>query len=1112
MRQSVSAIVASTCLLSVAWGQTTIIDTDFSEYADGNLAGQSPWISVPGLNSNPFNVTGGEMESITSTNLWKNDYFIYIDPASSAGSAVDDQWNGEMDYSFHYTASNMLWQAKEFLYVGTSTTSTNLLRKDNADDVVLNIGSDWGDEFTIRTYDETGEPIKLLSITNLADIGFTPSSEDQDSDTLRIKWSIRKTRTEGYFTVNCSVSNALNQASYEGMPVVIKKVGAYAATEAYQMIGRNDFRRFWDAANEAHVYIESVIDNLKITATSGNVPVELLPPEVSGVGGISQVELSWIPSVDSDSYEVLRSTSTNDIDFSSIASGITTNGYLDTQGLINGITYYYKVTARATGLDPATSEIIAVTPNEPQTGNIIDVHFSDAEGYTAADLAGQDKWKAIAASDPMAFIVDPAGSGWADTAPIADVEGSTNQVYWADVMVNSTGAVWTGRIEFSLTANGVTNITRSYLDADGITTNDNTQMVAELGGDHSLMFGLTANRDQRLDPLDVYENEFGNNSSREDDVLISVYPTQNGNVTIGINMYAAHVNNMLTLTAEELGWDPAWVVNAASNTPDMASDTIQLDFMIRKATALNSYVGQVTATINGAVYESDMVYTKDAGGWAAVDVAYAAELLYFGLSRSAADLNSRVDVMIDSLSLTHTNASDIPLVAPYELEASSKDLGTLLNWTGTGEQESFEVWRSGGVGGPYDTFITNVTEMFTSDYLFTDADENRTYFYVLKAVYPGDERSDFSDEISSRIKKVNKPFNLNGDFSTRTWKGAWGNVSQPEVANGIEFRTGIGSYTGMFGEGSLFTTENNHHTNNISSAPYGVFQTPEGAGAFEMATQANGAGAADMIKQTIPAGSSSLLWVEGAPTDVTVGTFSISMESAPSADMHAAIRNGSTWYVCERTQTEDVTKISNLVDENWIELELATATSTEFMSVKGLSNYVAGVDLNLTDVNAVGVFRDTDSRDGALWWWGFELTYGTIVTPYQNWCDGQGIYNEDAASTNDVDGDGLNNRSEWGFGGNPTDPYDVGITERRIVNDADGMVLYVHPVLQGSKDERPVYTVETVTDLVYGDFMPMVPSLDPVEGGAWPGEPGFNCMTNFVPVDADQKFIRVIVE
>jgi len=747
----------------------------------------------------------------------------------------------------------------------------------------------------------------------------------------------------------------------------------------------------------------------------------------------------------------------------------------------------------------------ASLPNESWSGELFDTHFTEDEGYMAADLARQAHWEAIEGTGANAFRVDPTGAGTAATAPVAEAAGSTNQVYWTQLMENGAGAIWTGRVTFALTAHGVVDKTRSY--PDGATTQYNTRKVADLGGDHSLMFGLTVHPNDVLDPLQDPPGD--DEDPAQDDVLISVCPNADGSVTFGINRYKEGVNEMLTLTAEELGWDPAWVVNAADAAPDFESEPIALDFMIRKSTAPKSYVGQVTATVNGSVYESDMVYTKDSGSWAAVDVAYAAKMLYFGLSRAAADADSRVDVSIDAISLTHADSSDIPLIAPYDVLATSEDMCTLLNWSGSGEQSRFEVWRSDRMGGPYNTFLGDVSATYFRDDQLTAEDDRRTYFYALKAVYPGGEKSDFSAEAAGRIKRFGQSFNLKGDFSSRTWKGTWDHVSAASVSNGIEFRTGTGSYTGRFGDGSLFVSENNNYTNNISSAPYGVFQCPEVGGFFELATQANGPGAADMIKQTLPPGSSSLLWVEGPPTDMTQGTFSITMVSDVSEHMHAAVRNGSTWYVCERTQTDKTNTIANVKDESWLELEPATAASTTLMTVKGLNDYVPGVDLNLTNVNALGVFRDTDPKDGPLWWWGFELSYGTVLTPYEKWCDEQQIYNEDAASTNDLDGDGLSNYAEWGLGGDPQDRANAGIAAQGFIDDGNGMMVYVHPVRQGA---RPTYTMESTTNLVRSAFAPEVPGREPVEGGDWPGRTGYNSMTNFVPMDSGQKFIRVKVE
>jgi|GEM_PF-2229461 len=67
------------------------------------------------------------------------------------------------------------------------------------------------------------------------------------------------------------------------------------------------------------------------------------PTNLTATGGVSQVALAWSGSYGAQTYNVLRSTS-NGSGYSTVASGLTTGSYTDTQ-VFAYTTYYYVVTA-----------------------------------------------------------------------------------------------------------------------------------------------------------------------------------------------------------------------------------------------------------------------------------------------------------------------------------------------------------------------------------------------------------------------------------------------------------------------------------------------------------------------------------------------------------------------------------------------------------------------------------------------------------------------------------------------------------------------------------------------------------------------------------------------
>ncbi len=1084
MKKRFTAVLAGAGMLTSAWAQTTIIDTDFSSYSDGNLAGQSPWLAVINTDvttgSNPFNVTNSTIETKSITRVWQASHYAYIDPASGGVSAADDQWNGSMDYQFSFT-TNIEWKLSEFFYWGTSATATNVLRTSNGDDLVFSLGKTFSTNLLVHTYNETGEKVVVLDIPSLADVGIDQSS-DIISDWLNISWTVRKTRSSGLFTVNCAVSNKQTGVVFAGNPVVVNKPGAYAATQAYHMLGHNDGARFYVAAAAQSHYINSTLDSLKITATSGNDPVALYPTEVTAVGGSGVVDLSWPVVADAETYDVLRSLTTNEVDFTAIASGISANAYSDT-GVTDGTVYYYKVVSKATGVASATSETVQATPQSPVTGTFINTHFTGAEGFISGDLDGQQNWASAAITQPNAFNVDPSGSGIIEFETAATANRSTNQVYYSLVTSNEVGTIWNGTIGFTMKAqlsgSFKTNIAASVT---------NVYEVAQLNALNGLVFGLV------LDPENNVITPRDDADASGHCAVISANYSNDGKLILGFNAPHAAANVMLELQRSELGWDPEWADTSNTAGPILETLPIHLDWSIRKATVGNTYNGTVTATVDGVVYVGKIQFNgEEDGGWWRPKAIYPAELVHFGIAREVREDGSQVYFDIDYVSVTHSPTSAIPHEIPISLSSSKGDLELTVNWNCAGEGDSYNVYRSDTNGTVY-TLIGNTTAKTYTD---TGLENKRSYFYKVSQVY-SDGESGLSTEIINRAMGRTTHWYWGGDV----------NSSGNYWVTGVSSATQIGALNFFEGNGVngsvIASADDTRYIESIGGYINGIWQIPTNvtvnpAQLFELRWNDLG------TRIKTGAGAAALFWVDCTSIDNT--TLPLTGEWKSQSFCRPAIRNGSTWYVGKTAIGSDTSLLVD--DEEWTVLDVADATSTQIMSVAG-ATFTAGSLLNLNDINAVGFFVESSSNGGADIWSSYmRLLYGTTLTPYEYWADSEGIYNEDAAEANDLDSDGLNNRSEWGLGGDPQDAMDVGITERYSMINVGGNFLYIHPVRSG---ERPTYVVEETSDLVNVAFAaPTVPYVAS-EGGEWPGEPDFNTMTNIVPTAAAQKFIRLNVQ
>jgi uncharacterized protein (DUF1800 family)/fibronectin type 3 domain-containing protein len=91
----------------------------------------------------------------------------------------------------------------------------------------------------------------------------------------------------------------------------------------------------------------------------------LAPADLAAVAGDRLVTLSWSPSAEAASYNVYRATSSNRQGSTPIAQGISGPPFVDSS-VVNGPTYYYKVTAlNAGGSSPRSNEASA-SPEAPQ--------------------------------------------------------------------------------------------------------------------------------------------------------------------------------------------------------------------------------------------------------------------------------------------------------------------------------------------------------------------------------------------------------------------------------------------------------------------------------------------------------------------------------------------------------------------------------------------------------------------------------------------------------------------------------------------------------------------------------------------------------------------------
>lgn len=1100
MNKSLFALFASAGVLSASWAQTTIIDTDFTspEYTQGtDIIGQNGWAVAPNTGVNAFNITNDSADTVSSAANYATNTgnFAYL-PSVSVASAADIEWIGSMQFSASLTGTN--YGAGDIFRVGTSSdiSSTTGLVSAADTDVYLRVNRASNGRIRIQAHDASGDSINMIEVQEL-DVGWNVASNDFTSDTFVLDWNVRQTREADIFRISCTLSNVDSGASYESLAAYVEESAAYAAASSRFVIGHAggaSYNLVGEVYDLAHISIDSLsfIENTSIAPS-------LDQPVVSVSEGDTVVDLSWVEVVEAESYDVKRSDSGIGGPYVIQVSGLTTNGWQDT-GLTNGDEYYYIVVAKATGASDVESDSVLASPFVPVTGTFLDTSFTAVDGYVLGDLAGQNRWKAIEASDPMAFNVDTNGSGYAENESYSNnLTGVARQVFYNKPTYNGEGHIWEGTLDFTLKAASETGIysTNTYTAMVGTNTVTitNIQEVASLTANEALLIGITSDADSVFQPK-------GN-----DDAALVIKYTGAGDITFGLNQYNATANLMLSLPRETVGWDPQWQDQPASNGPIFETDPITLDWNIRKATVTNTYSAQVIATIGGNSYTSIVEYTDAGDTKNRPEDLYASELVRFVMGQEVKSDSEQVYAIIDAVSVTHSDTSDVPVGVPTGLGGVLGNLTVNLTWDAGGEQDSFNIYRSETIGGPY-TFVANVIDQAFADSGLTDL---RTYFYVVSAIY-GVEESAGSDELIIRALGINNPLswglsaNINGGGSGDNLTGS------SSVNNGTYiFRTGNGidgswvAYADLIDNGGFYDT---------SEAPliYGNIQQAADAGTtYIQLRHGIGTGGTDTLRIKADDGASNtpgskMFWTEGDGVDAENSVIPLEMGAVSwNGTVHAVIRNGSQWYASEDTSGFGTGK--EIKDHHWATFTPATASSTQLVSVAG--PFVSGDALNLTDVNAVGFISIGDNHVARNWdYW--KISVGTSPSAYDNWSDSYGIYNEDAALTNDFDLDGANNVWEWGLGGDPTDVGDVGITERFGGIDGTNFV-YIYPRLK-DVNARPTYEALETDNLLYTEFANQEGNYTITYGGEWPGEPDFEAVTNEIPAEDAVKFIKLNIK
>ncbi len=486
------------------------------------------------------------------------------------------------------------------------------------------------------------------------------------------------------------------------------------------------------------------------------------------------------------------------------------------------------------------------------TGVLIDTTFSAAgdpsgTAYVDGDLAGQGLWRANTNSIPNAFSVDVSGDGiavgFANAAKTNDAS-----VYWDQVSTNTPGAVWSGTVAFSISALNAPKTIRS----DG-------EEIAVFYPDYYPVFGWGISSD--IAGSDLLERNPNGGFSFSDDAVIRAWVGAGGAVKFGLNDRFHGQTRLQSFTSAQLGWSPA--TTDTNQTPDFVTDLIECTWSIRKTTAANTYNATLSVTVGSNTYSEVLVYNSNGAS-----KLWASDTAQFAMQHMVSTATNLLDVSVDSVSVSHTNASARPVIAPTLGGGTTGDLEITLNWSTPGEEDSIDIFRATPPS-------TNYTHMgnFTNTAMFTDTlaptDDLVTFLYFARANYGG-ETAD-SVEVPVRALATTWPITCGAvDFATAS--GEYGATSQ-QSSNGIFYVTGAGVASPLKGTPSWIGSVGSVWDNTKCAVLCGVVQT---TAAYPDQLKVATATPVDNIRLDLrgKGSGSALLWcekIDGGSLDLTGG-------------------------------------------------------------------------------------------------------------------------------------------------------------------------------------------------------------------------------------------------
>ncbi len=271
-------------------------------------------------------------------------------------------------------------------------------------------------------------------------------------------------------------------------------------------------------------------------------------------------------------------------------------------------------------------------------------------------------------------------------------------------------------------------------------------------------------------------------------------------------------------------------------------------------------------------------------------------------------------------------------------------------------------------------------------------------------------------------------------------------------------------------------------------------------------------------------GNMLLIWdkadfIDG--TDFGTWGFDGTANSVLSADIfrndgtaYFVLREGSEYYVSDFPMGQGQFQLTGTNGANWAEWNPTANGGVDFAAIP-ISGYGPVLFSNITAVGIIGTDYSRPS-DKARFIVnnvneGFSARLVSMTTPYEYWAQSYGLSGDSAVKTENPDGDAVDNVTEYGLGGDPTDQENAGHipTFRLVEENGTNWLEYVYPK-RVEENSGLAYILQTSKSLsgsgwTNGGYQMLEPF------GAFDAD--YFAVTNRIPTaDDTAQFIRLSVE